>query len=182
MDKNINIVLIGITGVGKTTVGRALADNLGKEFYDLDKNIEQHCGVDIPTIFEIEGEAGFRTRETDELRRIIDNKYGFVLSVGGGCITRMENRTILTNGPNVVIQLYADIDILVERLSKSIARRPLFNNVDIGNKVAELYRSRKDYYDSITDFKINTSMLKQPQVILEITAYLKKAHIQRSSK
>ncbi len=66
-----NIIIIGITGVGKTTVGKELARCLEKEFIDLDKRIETICGVDIPTIFEIEGEAGFRERESEELKRII---------------------------------------------------------------------------------------------------------------
>lgn len=171
---DIKIILIGITGVGKTTIGKALADSLQREFIDLDKSIEQHCGVDIPTIFEIEGEKGFRDRETDELRRIMKNKEGLILSVGGGCILRKENRTLIATGTNVVVQLYANIDTLVERLSKSITRRPLFNNVDIATKVTELYNARKEYYDRVTDFKVNTSLLKPNQVIEEILSYLHK--------
>ena len=174
MINNCNIIIIGITGVGKTTVGKALADSLHKEFIDLDKNIELHCGVDIPTIFAIEGEGGFRERETDELRRTLKSTSSCVLSVGGGCVLRRENRQIITSGNNIVVQLYANTDTLVERLSKSATKRPLFNNVNIAAKVTELYKSRKEYYDRVTDFKINTSSMKPPQVIDDIIAYLKK--------
>lgn len=167
-----NIVLIGITGVGKSTIGRTLADKLYKKFIDLDKSIEKHCGVDIPTIFEIEGEEGFRKRETSELRYQINNCSDFILSLGGGCVVRSENREILANTNAVIIQLYASIDILVARLSKSITRRPLFNNVDITQKITELYEIRKEYYDNITDFKINTSAMKPSQVIETIISYI----------
>lgn len=174
MLNSFNVIIIGITGVGKTTVGKTLAESLHKEFIDLDKNIENHCGVDIPTIFAIEGEEGFRDRETDELRRTLKDKKGCVLSVGGGCILRRENRQIISSGNNIVVQLYANTDTLVERLSKSATKRPLLNNVDIAAKVTELYKSRREYYDRITDLKINTSSLKPTQVIEDIISYLKK--------
>jgi shikimate kinase len=169
-----NIIMIGITGVGKTTIGKTLAETLQTEFIDLDKNIEQHCGVDIATIFAIEGEGGFRERETDELRRTLKIEGGFVLSVGGGCILRKENRQLISAGNNVVVQLYANIDILVERLSKSSTKRPLLQNDDMSVKITELYNSRKEYYDRITDFKINTSNMKPIQVVEEIIAHLNK--------
>lgn len=167
-----NIVIIGITGVGKTTIGKALADKLGKDFIDLDKNIELRCGVDIPTIFEIEGEAGFRDRETDELRRIINTHTNYVLSIGGGCVVRAENRALLGSGSNLIVQLYADTATLVDRLAKSPSKRPLFANVDIEKKVMDLYQARKEYYDKVTDIKINTSSLKPSQVVEQIIARL----------
>jgi shikimate kinase len=167
-----NIVIIGITGVGKTTIGKALADKLGKAFIDLDKNIELRCGVDIPTIFEIEGEAGFRDRETDELRRITNTHANYVLSIGGGCVVRAENRALLGSGSNLIVQLYADTATLVDRLSKSPSKRPLFANVDIEKKVMDLYQARKEYYDKVTDIKINTSSLKPSQVVEQIIARL----------
>lgn len=174
---NYNIILIGITGVGKTTVGKALAEHLAKEFIDLDKSIEVRCGVDIPTIFAIEGESGFRERETQELRRVLNESTDFVLSIGGGCIIRPENRKMISSGANVVVQLYADIDTLVERLSKSATKRPLLNNVDIATKVTELYESRREYYEKVTDLKVNTSSMKPSYVIEEIVDYLKKKKI-----
>ena len=174
---NYNIILIGITGVGKTTVGKALAEHLHKDFMDLDKNIEMRCGVDIPTIFSIEGESGFRDRETNELRNTLKINANFVLSLGGGCILRPENRKLIASGSNVVVQLSADVPTLVERLSKSVSKRPLLQDVDIASKVTELYNSRKEYYDAITDVLVNTSCMKPGQVIDEIEKYLKKKKI-----
>ncbi len=167
-----NIIIIGITGVGKTTVARELARCLEKEFVDLDKSIETICGVDIPTIFEIEGESGFRERENEELKRIISCTSGYVLSVGGGCIMRADNRILISSANNLVIQLYAEIAVVAERLAKSINKRPIFYNQNIEKKLAELYAIRKDNYDKITDLKINTSLLKPNQVIFKVFEYL----------
>ena len=96
------------------------------------------------------------------------------MSVGGGCVLRRENRQIITSGNNIVVQLYANTDTLVERLSKSSTKRPLLNNVNIAAKVTELYKARKEYYDRVTDFKVNTSCMKPTQVIEDIIAYLNK--------
>ncbi|MCX8515220.1 MAG: shikimate kinase [Burkholderiales bacterium] len=159
------IILIGITGVGKTTVGKYLSEYIKSEFIDLDKSIEQRCGVDIPTIFEIEGEAGFRLRETNELMTILAQKSSIVLSVGGGCILSDENRQLMATENTFVVQLFANIEILVERLSKSVAQRPLFHKVDVETKIRELFKARQELYDSISDIKINTSFLKPNQVV-----------------
>ena len=169
---NRNIILIGITGVGKTTIGKALSEILQVGFIDLDKSIEQHCGVDISTIFAIEGESGFRERETDELKRTIDTNNNFVLSVGGGCVLNKENRQLIASGTNLVVQLYADLEILIGRLSKSAGKRPLLNDDDISSKISQLYESRKELYDKITDFKVNTSNIKAMQVVEEIVTHL----------
>ena len=167
------IILIGITGVGKTTIGKYLSEYIHSEFIDLDKSIEQRCGVNIPTIFEIEGESGFRLRETAELKYILTTKSEIVLSVGGGCILSNENRILMTRENTFIIQLLADIEVLIERLSKSIAQRPLFHKVDIEAKVRELYKDRQELYDSISDIKINTSFLKPKQVVESIIKNIK---------
>ncbi len=160
-----NIVIVGITGVGKTTIGRLLADNLDKEFIDLDKAIETRCGVDISTIFEIEGESKFRQRESFELSQVITNKDNYVLSLGGGCVMSEDNRNLIVAANCSVIQLGADTNTLVERLSKSIGKRPLFNNVDISVKVSDLYKSRKEFYDKITDLYLDTSGMHASEVV-----------------
>jgi len=169
----MNIVIIGITGVGKTTIGRLLADSMHKVFIDLDKSIEVRCGVDIPTIFEIEGEAKFRERESFELRDVITNADNYVLSVGGGCIISEYNRQLISQINGIVIQLYADVPTLVERLSKSANKRPLFNNQDIAKKVTTLYLARKEFYDKVTDLHLDTSGMYQSQVVDKIIEELK---------
>lgn len=160
-----NIIIVGITGVGKTTIGKHLAEKLKKEFIDLDKFIEISCGVDIPTIFELEGEDGFRERETEALLQVIANYDNYVLSLGGGCVIRSENRQAITKVPGLVLQLTADLDVIVKRLSKSPNKRPLLANQDLHKKINDLYQSRKELYEAVSDITINTSQLKPYQVI-----------------
>lgn len=161
-----NLVIIGITGVGKTTIGKMLADKLGKAFIDLDKAIETRCGVDIPTIFAIEGELSFRLRETKELKYVLEHYNQYVLSLGGGCLTQAQNITLLENMPGVkIIQLCAEIPELVERLSKSPNKRPLIASSDVETSIKKLIESRQASYDKICGVKINTSNLKPQQVI-----------------
>ena len=89
-----NIVLVGPMGAGKSTVGRGLALLLKREFVDSDQEIEKRTGVDIPTIFEFEGEEGFRHRETEMLRELL-GREDVVLATGGGIVMRPENRELL---------------------------------------------------------------------------------------
>ena len=94
MIPSCNIFLVGLMGSGKTTIGKILARNRGLDFFDSDHEIVSRCGVSIPTIFEIEGEAGFRRREAcviDELSQL----NGIVLATGGGAILSSENRAAL---------------------------------------------------------------------------------------
>ena len=168
-----SIILIGMAGVGKTTVGKALADRLGVEFIDLDKNIESRCGVDISRIFEIEGEVGFREREFIELTRTLAIKSKFVLSVGGGCVIRDVNQSIIRAFPATIIQLYAEIIDLVDRIIKSPpSKRPLLGSCldhnDMKKKLDALYQERKNYYDGISDIKLDTSLLRPNQTVDEI--------------
>lgn len=167
-----NIIIVGITGVGKTTIGKFLADSLNRKFIDLDKFIETSCGVDIPTIFELEGENGFRDREFEALNQVINNEDDYVLSLGGGCVIRAENRQVITRNNNLVVQLIADLDIIVERLSRSPNKRPLLANQDLKKKVEELYSTRKELYEMVSDVTINTTKLKPYQVIDIVEKYL----------
>lgn len=163
-----NIIVVGITGVGKTTIGKYLADYLGKQFIDLDKHIEFICGVDIPTIFELEGEEGFRNRETFALKSILQNSDDFVLSLGGGCVIRPENRQMIMRDGSFVVQLIASLDIIVDRLIKSPNKRPLLANQDVKQKVENLLESRKEFYDIVSDATINTTNLRPIHVIEKI--------------
>ncbi len=164
-----NIIIVGITGVGKTTIGKLLADSLNRQFIDLDKYIENSCGVDIPTIFELEGENGFRDRETDALNSVMNNNDNYVLSLGGGCVIRPENRQLIMYNNNLVVQLIADLDIIVHRLSRSPNKRPLLANQNLKQKIEELYNARRDLYAIVSDLTINTTKLK-PHNVIEIVA------------
>ena len=167
-----NIIIVGITGVGKTTIGKFLAEKLNRQFIDLDKCIEFSCGVDIPTIFELEGELGFRERETEALTAVIHDQSNYVLSLGGGCVVRPENRQIILRTNNLVVQLVADIEILVERLARSAHKRPLLAKQNLRQKIETLYSERREFYDSISDITINTTYLKPHQVIEQVERYL----------
>ncbi len=170
-----NIIIVGITGVGKTTIGKFLAEKLNKQFIDLDKYIEVDCGVDIPTIFELEGEEGFRERETLALKEVMAKYDNYVLSLGGGCVIRPENRQIITRNNNLVVQLIADINIIVDRLAKSPNKRPLLFNQDLKSKIEKLYSDRCEYYESVSDVTINTTTLKPYQVIEQVEKLLIKS-------
>jgi shikimate kinase len=160
-----NYIIVGITGVGKTTIGKHLAKRLKKQFIDLDKYIEYVCGVDIPTIFELEGEAGFRVRESYALNRVLQEETDFVLSLGGGCVIMEENRKLLRKFNGVVLQLIADLDIIAERLINSPTQRPLMINQDVRKKVQDLYDARKDLYNEVSSVTYNTTAMKQHQVV-----------------
>ena len=131
-----NIFLIGPMGAGKTTVGRQLARRLDREFYDSDREIEAACGVDIPTIFDFEGEAGFRCRE-ERMIDLLTAKQDIVLATGGGAVLREENRRVLKSR-GVVVFLDVDIDVQVERTSRNNSR-PLLQQGD--PKACLLYTS-----------------------------------------
>lgn len=165
-----NIILVGITGVGKTTIGRMLANQIQYTFIDLDKFIEDVCGVDIPTIFEIEGEAGFRARESLALQNVVDTQDKFVLSLGGGSVILEKNRQLLSTTHAWIIQLIADLNIIAERLSHSPNKRPLLNNQNIYQKIHDLYTSRQALYDEISHVTYNTTTMRPQQTVNLIIA------------
>ena len=148
-----NIYLIGLMGAGKSTVGKMLAKRLGKTFYDSDHEIEKRCGVKIPTIFEMEGEEGFRKRESlviKDLTKLED----IVLATGGGSVLLPENRQCLhENG--FVIYLRANPHELWIR-TRNDKGRPLLNTADPQKKFKELYEIRDPLYLSIAHQTIET--------------------------
>lgn len=140
-------------GAGKTTIGRQLAAALHLEFVDSDHEIEARTGVDIPTIFDIEGEEGFRKREAaviDELTQ----RDGIVLATGGGAVLREENRQHLTSR-GLVVYLYATLDRLLERTHRD-KNRPLLQTEDPRAKLTELMESRDPLYRQVADIVYDT--------------------------
>ncbi len=119
-----NIFLVGLMAVGKTTIGRLLADAIHWHFVDSDHVIEERAGADIPWIFDVEGEAGFRDREQSVIAELSQSS-GLVLATGGGAVLRVENRQMLAaNG--VVVHLDSSLEHLVARTRKD-KNRPLLN-------------------------------------------------------
>lgn len=138
-----NIFLIGMMGAGKTTVGRLLAHFLGKTFYDSDREIQKRTGVGIPLIFEIEGEAGFRKRETEMLAELAQME-NIVLATGGGSVLNTENCRILKQR-GTVIYLRAAVEDLWRR-TRQDQNRPLLRTADPRKKLTELYVQRDPLY------------------------------------
>jgi shikimate kinase len=142
-EPNGNIFLVGMMGAGKTTIGRLLAHFLGKTFYDCDREIQKRTGVGIPLIFEIEGEAGFRKRETEVLSELVALE-NIVLATGGGAVLSPENREMLKRR-GTVIYLRAAVDDLWRR-TRQDKNRPLLKTSDPRRKLAELYTQRDPLY------------------------------------
>lgn len=153
MANNQNIFLIGLMGAGKTTIGRQLASELSLDFFDSDHEVEKRTGVTITHIFDIEGETGFRKRETTMLDELTEKK-GIVLATGGGAILKPENRQFLMSR-GTTIYLYANIDTLLERTSKD-RNRPLLQTEDPHAKLEELLNIRDPLYRETADIIIDT--------------------------
>ena len=148
-----NIILVGLMGAGKTSVGRMLARRLGKTFYDSDHEIERTTGVKIPVIFEIEGEAGFRARESKVLADLA-SKPDVVLATGGGAVLDPENRRVLARH-GTVIYLRATPHELWLR-TRHDRNRPLLQTADPLARLRELYDVRDPLYREIADVIIDT--------------------------
>jgi len=170
MAKHKNIFLIGPMGAGKTTIGRQLARKLNREFYDSDCIIEQRTGADIPLIFELEGEDGFRKRE----QAIIDEytrKNNIVLATGGGAILHRDNRENLINR-GVVFYLCSSLESLLERTHKDKNRPLLHGQPDQENVLKTLLEERDPLYRNIADYTVDTSNTSIQTVIQAIIGNL----------
>ncbi len=165
------VFLVGPMGAGKTTIGRQLAQILHLEFLDSDQAIEARAGADIPWIFDVEGEAGFRDREA----RMIDEltqRDGIVLATGGGAILRPENRQLLAERGSVVY-LHASIKQQVERTAKD-RNRPLLQVPDPEGRLRELMAERDPLYREIADHIAETDGLSARSVAQQLAEALAK--------
>lgn len=148
-----NIYFVGLMGAGKTTVARQLAKRLKKSFIDTDHEIEQRTGVRVPVIFEIEGEAGFRDRET-RLLESLSQRNDLVVATGGGIVLRDENRRTLAQS-GTVIYLSADPQLLFERTRRD-SNRPLLQVPDPLGKLRELHALRDPLYREVAHHVIES--------------------------
>lgn len=152
MQNSPNIYLVGLMGAGKTTVGRQLARRLGRRFLDSDHEIVERTGVPIPTIFEIEGEAGFRRRESQTIEELTAES-GIVLATGGGVVMDPENRRRLHESGWVV---YLDVPpaLLYER-TRHDRNRPLLHVVDPLGRLEELHAQRAPLYREVAHIVVD---------------------------
>lgn len=152
-------------GAGKTTIGRQLAKRLHKKFYDTDHEIEKRTGVKIPVIFDLEGEVGFRKRETAVIKELTQLE-NIVLATGGGAIISRVNLECLSKH-GYVIYLCATSTDLWQRMRHD-KHRPLLQNVDIRTKLDALYQERHPLYTEAADLVINTGQQNTSVVINQI--------------
>lgn len=163
------VFLVGPMGAGKTTIGRQLARNLKLEFVDSDHEIEQRAGADIPWIFDVEGEAGFREREQRVIAELT-HREGILLATGGGVVMRPENRSAL-GGRGLVIYLHATVAQQLSRTSRD-RRRPLLQTGDPEQTLRDLMEVRDPLYREIADYVVDTDGLSARAVAHQIAQTL----------
>ncbi|MFN0041378.1 MAG: shikimate kinase [Burkholderiales bacterium] len=148
-----NIFLVGMMGAGKTSVGKILAKRLNKTFFDSDHVIEERTGVRIPVIFEIEGEAGFRARETQVIEELTAGQ-NIVLATGGGVVLSERNRRVLRDR-GTVVYLRAGVKDLLAR-TRNDRNRPLLQTSDPRGRLTELFEARDPLYRETAHVIVDT--------------------------
>ena len=167
---NDNIFFVGLMGAGKTTIGKLLAKKLKKTFYDTDHEIEKKLGVKVSVIFELEGEEGFRKRETQMIDELT-NKKDIILATGGGAVLSEENRRLLKERGKV-IYLNAKPQHLAKRMAFD-KDRPLLQQGNMLDTLNNLYKERHRLYLGVSSFVVDTGQQKTQTIINKIEALLK---------
>ena len=167
---NDNIFFVGLMGAGKTTIGKLLAKKLQKTFYDTDHEIEKKLGVKVSVIFELEGEEGFRKRETQMIDELT-NKKDIILATGGGAVLSEENRRFLKERGKV-IYLNAKPQHLAKRMAFD-KDRPLLQQGNMLDTLNNLYKERHPLYLGVSSFVVDTGQQKTQTIINKIEALLK---------
>lgn len=167
-----NIFLIGPMGVGKSTIGRHLAALLAKDFYDSDHEIEHRTGAQVSLIFDVEGEAGFRVRESAVIDELSE-KHNIVMATGGGVVLAEANRAHLRSR-GYVIYLYADINTLLKRTQHS-RNRPLLQAADRRKTLETMMAVRDTLYRQTADVVIETGARPPKALARDIVNQIKAA-------
>ncbi len=168
-----NIVLIGPMGAGKSSVGKRLAKQLNRKFFDCDKVLEQRTGVAITTIFELEGESGFRERETKILGEL-STLENVVIATGGGAVLLEKNIQLITQN-SIIIYLRASVNSQIKR-TKHDKKRPLLQTADRHATLEALAKTRNPIYTKIADIIVDTDKQSISTSLEEITKQLPALH------
>lgn len=171
------VVLVGLMGTGKTTVGQLLADKLGWSFVDTDAMVEERQGTTIQELFKQRGEPFFRALETEALREALDGRQR-VVATGGGIVLAETNRRLMRQH-GYVVALTADRDTIIERV-KSNTDRPLLHG-DLQARVDALMEQRKDAY-LFADYTVATDGLTAEAIVLNIEQNLRAGAVQHTGE
>ena len=166
----MNIFIVGPMGSGKSTVGKIISSELFLNFFDTDEEIETRTGASIDWIFDLEGEDGFRKRESKILEEMVQQN-SIVLSTGGGIILSETNREHLSSR-GTVFYLATPISVQLERTSKD-KDRPLLKNGDPGKILEKLHQARESLYEEVADYIVNTEGKSSQEVSEEIIKLVK---------
>lgn len=164
MQKN-NVYLIGPMAAGKSTVGKLMAKRMSKDFYDTDAEIIKCTGVEIGLIFELEGEKGFRKRETDKLRKLSELN-GAIIATGGGIVLKDENRQIMQE-TGTIIYLQCSVEQQLSR-TRCDTKRPLLQTENPRQILEVMMLHRAPIYESIADITTSTNKTNSQRVINDI--------------
>ena len=166
----MNIFIVGPMGSGKSTVGKIISNELFLDFFDTDDEIEKRTGASIDWIFDLEGESGFRKRESEMLDEMV-KRNSIVLSTGGGIVLESSNRELLSSR-GTVFYLSTPISVQVERTAKD-KDRPLLKNGDPEKILSTLHDERKEFYKSVSDHIVETENKSSQEVASEIIKLVK---------
>jgi shikimate kinase len=165
-----HLFLVGPMGAGKSTIGKQLANILGRPFFDIDVEIVKSTGADIQWIFDMEGEEGFRQRESAMLLRTIASSTPSVIATGGGIVLRSDNRNAMVDAGKVVY-LWVTKQQLYERTERD-KKRPLLQVEDRKSTIDLLYEQRDPLYREIADIVFRSSSFHAQQVAAELADQL----------
>lgn len=161
-----NIVLIGMTGVGKTTIGEALSRTSDRSFLDLDNEIERKTKMSIEEIFSLYGESYFRRLESDVVGQLYQDK-NLIVSTGGGIVLDKGNIERL-RATGIIVLLEGSIDYIINNIKRSKINRPLLNDMDIEETLKYMYNSRKELYLSAADCTVLVDNKSVDEIVYEI--------------
>lgn len=165
-----HIVLVGMMGAGKTSVGKLLAEKLDRPFFDVDAWIEDEEGISIASIFQTRGEAAFRNLEANVLASFLANPIASVLSVGGGAVTDGRNRTVM-NAQKRIVWLRANDATLASRVGDG-SDRPLLVGKDPAAELARLSGIRTPMYTEVADIIVDVDDLALDDVVERVAEAL----------